>query len=196
MTMQSLARKVVVARKKIAAQMPDRFIWPTPWEWIAKLAEWQDAGHFSKELDFPKALGFYRGALEQAQAAEPSIRLLIHGDPEKRREPAFLEVLRIGDQFPDVPVAYYWLMEIQWRVCRGIPPATEAEFAELSAWFEANEERLERLADSSGLFDVGAVAGRAAGMSGLRCGTDRGPRGAGEVAEDIRQLRAQYGGPG
>jgi hypothetical protein len=104
--------------------------------------------------------------------------------------------LRIGVRFPDVPVAYEWLMEILWRVQRGILPVTKSEFAEWGAWFEANAERLERLADSSGLFDVGAVAGRAAGMSGLRCGTDRGPRGAGEVAEDIRQLRAQYGGPG
>ena len=62
MTMQSLARKLAVARKKIAAQMPDRSIWPTPWEWIAELEEWQDAGRFSKELNFPKALAFYRVA--------------------------------------------------------------------------------------------------------------------------------------
>jgi hypothetical protein len=190
MTMQSLARKVVVARKIIAAQMPDRFIWPTPWEWIAKFEEWQVAGHFSKEPDLPKALAFYRGALEQALAADPSIESRIHGDPHKRREPAFLEVLRIGDRFPDVPVAYNWLMEIQWRVCRGIPPVTEAEFAALGAWFEVYEERLATLADSSGLFDVGC--GRRTCCWYIRSALRVGPRveGAGEVAEDIRRLRS------
>jgi hypothetical protein len=196
MTMQSLARKLAVARKKIAAQMTDRPIWPTPWDWIAQFEELQDAGQFSKELDFPKALAFYRGALEQALAADPSIESRIHGDPHKRREPPFLEVLRIGDQFPDVPVASNWLMEIQWRVCRGIPPVTEAEFEELGAWFEANEERLATLADSSGLFDVGG--GRRTCCWHIRSALRAGPRveGAGESAEDIRQLRARYGDRG
>jgi len=196
MTMQSLAKKVAVARKKMAAQMPDCFIWPTPWEWIAQFEEWQRAGHFSKETDFPKALAFYRDALEQALAADPSLAPLIHGDPQKRREPAFLEVLRIGDQFPDVPAAYEWLSEMRWRSLRGIPPVTEAEFAELSAWLEANEEWLEALAGRSSLLDVGH--GRKTCCWHIRSALRAGPRveGAGESAEDIRQLRARYGDPG
>ena len=55
-----------------------------------------------------------------------------------------------------------------------IPPVTEAEFAELSAWIEANAERLERLADSSGLFDVGR--GRRTCCGNVRFALRDGPR--------------------
>jgi hypothetical protein len=66
----------------------------------------------------------------------------------------------------------------------------------LGAWFEVYEERLATLADSSGLFDVGH--GRRTCCSSIRYALRQGPRaeGAGELAEDIRQLRARYGDRG
>jgi hypothetical protein len=104
-----------------------------------------------------------------------------------------LACLRIGEQFPDVPVAFEWLTEIVWRVRREIPPMTEAEFTELAGWFAANEERLAGLADPSSLFDVGR--GRKTCCWYIRNALRAGPRaeGAGESAEDIRQLRTRYG---
>ena len=58
------------------------------------------------------------------------------------------------------------------------------------------EERLAKLADSSSLFDVGR--GRKTCCWYVREALQDGPRveGAGESAEDIRQLRARYEVPG
>jgi hypothetical protein len=127
---------------------------------------------------------------------KPTIRRLNREFMAIRISVASLPSWSVCGRFPDVLVGHDWLMEMLWRVQRGIPPVTEAEFAELGAWFEANEERLATLADSSGLFDVGH--GRRTCCSSIRYALRQGPRaeGAGELAEDIRQLRARYGDRG
>ena len=191
--MATLNARLAQLRSRLVESMPTCDPWPAPWDTLVEFEKCAD--EFADEPDFAKAVQFFRQAMEQALAAGPSTGSRIHGDPNKRREPAFLEVLRLGDQFPDVPVAYEWLSEMRWRLLRGIPPVGEAEFAELSAWFEANEERLDRLADSTGLFDVGCD--RRTCCWHVRAALRAGPRaeGAGEAAEDIRQLQARYGNP-
>lgn len=59
------------------------------------------------------------------------------------------------ERFPDVLPEFTSLSEIVGRTSRGVPPVTEAEFAELGAWFRENEKRLAELADSSSLLHVG-----------------------------------------
>jgi hypothetical protein len=76
---------------------------------------------------------------------------------------------------------------------KGAPPVTELEFQELGAWFEQNDERLSNLCKPSGLLDCGN--GRTTSTSSIRYGIQRGPRDleAGELAVELRQLRARYG---
>jgi hypothetical protein len=92
-----------------------------------------------------------------------------------------------------VAAAWRWLAELHDRVVRGIPPLSEAEFAELAGWFRANEERLRRLALPSSLLDVGD--GRKTAIADVRWQVGRGARllGAGELAQTLRQLRERYG---
>jgi hypothetical protein len=79
------------------------------------------------------------------------------------------------------------------RLREGIPPATEAEFAELAGWFKRNDERLYRLALPSQRLDLGD--GRMTSCGNLRAGLAKGARAreAGKLAEDVRRLRARYG---
>lgn len=190
MTTRTLARRVSVARNLLAARTPAERGWLDLAGWLARLEECERAGHFNQETDFPRALAFYLAALAEAPAAEPATEPQT-SDP--RPVPAFVEHLRIGDRYPDVAAAAGWLREIAWRVECGIPRVTETEFAELAAWFEANEQRLASLADASTLRDVGC--GRRTCCWSIRHALRAGPRadGAGEVAEVIRQLRARYG---
>jgi hypothetical protein len=182
MSMRAISKQIEKAKKALAARAPVRSAWPDTEEWIAQLKESERAGYFRNEPDFPKALALYLDALGRARAAGQPVESDVPADQRPRYE-----------RFPDELAEYYWISEISWRVFRGIPPVTEAEFAELGAWFAANEERLEGLADSSSLLNVGR--GRKTCCWYIRFALRQGPRaeGAGESAEDIRQLRARYG---
>src|SRR5262245_31908575 len=96
-------------------------------------------------------------------------------------------------RFPKLAAAWRPLAEILERTLEGSPRVSEAEFAELADWFRTNDRRLYGLSLPSQLLDVGG--GRQTTTVNVRCGLIRGFRapGAGELAEDLRRLRARYG---
>jgi hypothetical protein len=69
---------------------------------------------------------------------------------------------------------------------------TEAEFAEVAEWFHRNYERLYRVSQPSQLLDLGG--GKHTSNADIRYGLAQGARAcrAGELAEDLRQLRGRY----
>jgi hypothetical protein len=97
-------------------------------------------------------------------------------------------------RFPEVLAGWFWLEEMAERVDGGVPPVTEEEFAELAAWLDDNHQRLWDACQPSQLLDVGG--GRRRPCADLRYGAARGPRakGAGELAQDLRLLRARAAG--
>ena len=79
---------------------------------------------------------------------------------------------------------------------QSIPPCSEAEHAELAAWFAEHEPGLDAVAKQNnrdGLMGVGN--GRRLMCWNVRYDLRAGPRGegSGQVAEEIRQLRVRYG---
>jgi hypothetical protein len=152
-------------------------------------------GDFAAEPDFPRALAFYRDALQRAQAqADPPF------DPPTDFMPnmADLPDLRLLNwrtkaRFPDLDAGWWWLAEMHDRVRSGVPPVTETEFRELAAWFDAHDDRLYRQSLPSQLLDLGG--GRCTASANVRYGLAKGPRAfrAGKVADDVRHLRALYG---
>jgi hypothetical protein len=158
-------------------------------DWLERYEAWGQAGHFAAELDFPKALAWYRQAVQQARATNdppfdpPMDYLPVLPLRQRRRE------WRCGRHFPSVDAAWWWLFEMLRRVAKGKPPVTEAEFQALAAWFEANAARLFQRDQG---FDLGS--GRATSVVAIRCGLASGPRALGvtAVVEDLRQLKAQY----
>jgi hypothetical protein len=160
-------------------------------DWLAAFEEWGRQGMFDAEPDFPIALAFLRGALTRAHASndptyDPPADFCPFEKPHLR-----LEYWRGKERFPDVCNGLTWLFEFHCRVSDGVPPVTEVEFRQLAEWFHANETRLSGLARSE-LLDVGG--GRQTACFNIRHRLEHGPRelGAGEVAEDIRQLKARY----
>src|SRR5262245_49935690 len=97
----------------------------------------------------------------------------------------------LSEPSDDLP-AEAWRLEMLRRTRDGKPLVTEAEFAELARWFDANADRLYRMAGGQLLQLPG---GRETTTANVRYGLWRGARaiGAGEVAEDLRQLRRLYG---
>jgi hypothetical protein len=157
-------------------------------DWLERFAAWGEAGPFAAEVDFPKALAWYRQAVQQARAAsdppfDPPADYL-PGLPLRQRRRDW----RRGRRYPDVDAAWWWLFEMLRRVAKGKPPVTESEFQALAAWFEANAARL--FQREQGL-DLGS--GRTTSVVAIRCGLARGPRALGvtEVVEELRQIRAQ-----
>jgi hypothetical protein len=158
-------------------------------DWLERYAAWGEAGHFAGEPDFPKALAWYRQAVQQARAARdppfdpPADYLPDLPLGQRRRE------WRRGRHYPDVDTAWWWLVEMLRRVVQGKPPVTEAEFQGLAAWFHAHEVQL---GQSELLVDLGA--GRQTSVGYLRYRLELGPRvkGATEVVEELRRLRAQH----
>jgi hypothetical protein len=164
-------------------------------DWLERYEAWGRAGAFAAEPDFPTALAFYRDALARAKAqADPPFDPPADFMPNLADLPhARLLNWRTSQRFPDVDAGWWWLSEMFGRVSDGAPPATEAEFAELADWFAANDERLYQLSLPSQLIDLGG--GRKTSTANVRWRLAVGPRakGAGEVAEDLRRLRALYG---
>ncbi len=169
--------------------------WRTEEEWLALFEECGRRGAFAGEPDFPAALAAYRGAMRQAAAHtdppfDPPADFMpsLAGSPERR-----LLEWRTPERFPAVDAAWEWLAELLSRVAKGIPPAPEAEFSELGRWFDANAARLHQLFPT-GALDLGA--GRTVSLPDLRYRVARGPRvhGAGELAEQLRRLKAHAEG--
>jgi hypothetical protein len=163
-------------------------------DWLAAFEAWGRAGRFAHEADFPVALAAYRDALSKAAADDdppfyPPADFL-PGEPEWWR----LEEWRRPRWYDGVRTARRWLSEMLGRLREGIPLVTGAEFAELAEWFKRNDERLYRLALPSQLLDLND--GRLTSCGSLRHDIAKGPRarGAGKLAEDLRRLRARYGG--
>jgi hypothetical protein len=131
-------------------------------EWLARFEECGRLGLFDDEPDFETALEVYRAAVEAAEAEGREDRNL----PE-----------------------WWWLSEMLGRVLDGRPPVTEAEFVDLSEWFEVNEARL---CQDGSVFDLGD--GESVSLADVRSGLWKGPRGSGatEVVERLRRLRARY----
>jgi hypothetical protein len=178
-----------------AAQARPHDDWLTEEDWLACYEDWGRQGHFQGEPDFPSALAAYRQALEQARAGtDPPF------DPPDDFMPGLddlpqLRLLNWRDKyrFPAVHAAWEWLAEMLHRITEGTPPVTEAEFHELAEWFRANDARLYTLSAPSHLLDLGG--GRTTDATNVRYQLSKGPRvlRAGEVAEDVRRLRARYG---
>ena len=87
---------------------------------------------------------------------------------------------------------FVWLCEFFDRLHDGVPPVTEAEFAELGAWFLAHEDRLWTICLPSELLDLGDSDFESFGN--VRWGITKGPResGAGETAVWLRRIRESY----
>jgi hypothetical protein len=162
--------------------------------WLAAFEAWGRAGRFAHEPDFPVALDAYRAAIAEAVAGtDPPFYPpadFLPGEPEWWR----LEEWRRPRWYYGVLAAWWWLYEMLDRRRKGIPPVAEAEFAELAEWFKRNDERLYRLALPSQLLDLSD--GRRTSCGDLRAGLAKGARAreVGKLAEDVRRLRARYGG--
>jgi hypothetical protein len=165
-------------------------------DWLESFAEAGRRGCFAAEPDFPLALAAYRDAVRiAAVAADPPFFPppdFLPGRPERRR----VEEWRRPRNYPGVRAAFQWLLELWGRVERGTPPVTEAEFAGLAAWFEANAGRIYESTRPSQQVPLGG--GRTTTVALVRSKLWRGARalGAGEAAEDVRQLMALYGRAG
>ncbi len=160
-------------------------------DWLAIFEELGRDGIFDAESDFPVALAFFRDALARAHASiDPPFDPPPDFQPEQRFPHLRRECWRTG-RFPDIDEGFMWLAEMSDRVDEGIPPVSEAEFRELTVWFAANDARLQQLLPNAAL-DVGN--GRRLWCSNIRYYLAKGPRadGAGQLAEDIRQLKHRY----
>jgi hypothetical protein len=195
MTIRGLFKRVegLVGQLPAPARPDD---WLTEEDWPGRFEAWGRAGLFAGEPDFPAVLAGYRRALAQARSrADPPF------DPpadfmSNLADLPHLRLLNWRNRFriPEVHAAWEWLAELHHRTCTGIPPVIEAEFNESAGWFRDNDDRLARLCQPSGLLELGN--GRRITAANLRYGLARGPGvpGAGELAEELRRLKARYGG--
>jgi hypothetical protein len=160
-------------------------------EWLAAFEEAGRRGWFDAEPDFPKALQFYRQALQTARSqANPTWdppEDFLPRTPEDRRR---FEWHRAW--FAAVSEGLNWLQAMAWRRARHTPPVGEAEYYQLAAWLRANRWRLEaRSADHLCLVDLGW--GRTSAFN-LELLMESGPRqtDAGVLAEAVRQLQRKF----
>jgi len=135
------------------------------------LREFEDLGRqrfFQGEPDFPAALEKYRLALATLPTTRPSA------------------------PSPEVDQAFFWMYELFDRVCRGIPPVTAAEFADLQAWFTAHDSRLYQLSLPTQMLDL--RDGQRVAPGSVRYDLRKGSHaiGAGEVAQVVRRLRVLF----
>ena len=194
MTMRTRLKRLEVKVRRMQPAEKDRWDDLCEEEWLELFEAWGDEGYFAGEPDFPTALAFYRDALQRAGTqTDPPDDFL----PNLTDLPALRRLnWRNQVRFPDVHAGWDWLAEMLRRVQEGIPPVSAAEFEVLAHWFQINEDQLYRLAVPSYALEVDA--GRTVALANLRYGLRQGVRssGAGELAEDLRQLRARYGGGG
>jgi hypothetical protein len=173
----------------------DALNWLAEEGWLEHFEALGRAGVFAREPDFPQALETYRAALRRAAAqTDPPFEPPADFLPQLKDQPGLrLLQWRGPSRFPEVQVSWEWLAEMLDRMAGRRPPLTEAEYADLAAWFSDNAGRLDRASRPAGLLDLGG--GRTAVLANLRYRLPRGARvvGAGELAEDIRRLRSRYG---
>ena len=166
-------------------------------DWLAWFTQVGKEKRFARELDFPVALALLRDELAMARAStDPPFDPPEDFQPDQRHLHIRRENWRHAGRFPALCEALGWLGEMLDRARDGIPPVTVAEHAELAAWFAAHEPGLAVVAkqlNPDGLMSVGS--GRRVVCWYVRYDLRAGPRGegSGQVAEDIRQLRARYG---
>jgi hypothetical protein len=196
MTIRKRLKRLEDKARRLPVAAEDRWEDVRDEDWLELFAAWGEQGHFSAEPDFAAALDFYRDAVQHAKRQiDPPF------DPPADFMPNMTDLphLRFRNwrdvvRFPDVHAGWDWLMEMLCRVQQNIPPVSVSEFAELREWFQANEARLYQLSAPSVLLDVGE--GKFLSLTDLRYGLHRGVRasGSGTLAEDIRRLKAHYGG--
>jgi hypothetical protein len=152
-------------------------------DWLEVFVQHARDGTLEREPDFPVALAAYRDALARAQT-DPAF---YPGGAAHRPD------LRSQAHFPELDGALLWLVEMLRRHLDKVPPVSEAQFADLHAWFDASSQRLYQLALPSQLLQL--EDGRTTSTSTLRYCLDGGPRkgGSGKVARDVRWLRNKYG---
>lgn len=161
--------------------------------WLALVEKLGRDGGFDGEPDFSTAVVLYGTALARARASshfpfEPPADFQPHERDRHRRRVSW----RTEERFPELAAAGEWLCEMLGRLRDGVPPVSEAEFANLAVWFRANEARLYEL--SLPMQSLELSAWRQTSCSEVSFALDRGPRvrGAGQVAEDVRRLKVRY----
>jgi hypothetical protein len=179
-----------LARLERAAPKPPEPAGPvTDEDWLAAFEDMGRQKMFAAEPDFPRALAEYRRVVTKHREKPeiPADFMPLVANPEER-----LRWWRAPLEANEVNEVFMWLAGMFERVSTGVPPVTEAEFAELASWFEANQDRLRALAGYSGLLDLGD--GRRDSVPNLVYQVRKGPRdlSAGEVADTLRQLRERY----
>ena len=205
--------KLASRLKKLEAQVAARPVeqdWPDEGDWLDQYAAWGAKGLFRHEPDFATALADARAAVARAKGSidppwlPPADFEIGAGAAAPGYEKQRAAVRRYdwrSRHFPQVRAALGWLHEMRHRAVEGIPPVSEAEFAELAAWHAANAERLDRLADErrpAQLLDVGLIGSvihRVRVRSWMvRCELRHGPRAedSGRCAETIRRLRVMF----
>jgi hypothetical protein len=161
-------------------------------QWLIIFQEEEAKGVYVDERDFPLALASFQQAIEDAGHESPPFF-----PPEDfRTDLALVERIvewRRPRFYPKVRAALTWLFEISHRAHNGIPPLTTQEFEELRRWFQANDSKLRKASDRSGLLPL--EDGRTVSFANIHFGLQLGPRefGAGELAQTIRKLKGFYG---
>ena len=181
-------RKLLPALDRLAPPDPDTPL--SPDDWLGLFTLHGENVLEDREPDFPTALGLFRAALAAAKAGtDPP-----YDPPASFRSPALTRAGRAADwrsvrRFPALWDAWRWPAEMTERAMLGIPPVAEAEFAELKAWFAANEADVVARVGEHFVLD-----GKRVSMTRVRHGLKRGPRvpGAGKTAEWIRKLQLHF----
>jgi hypothetical protein len=186
MTLLRRLHRLEDAARRVVASRPKERV--TALSWLRCFETWGQQGLYAAEPDFPAALAFYREAVERARA-----RGLLQLPPAARTVTS-LSRERLTERDLELAVGWRWLLEMTRRARQGVPPVTETEFAELSAWFHAHAADLERRLQPERWFNMGDC--RLLMVGNILESLGRGPRelGAGRVAEDVRLLRVRYGG--
>jgi hypothetical protein len=192
MALRQRLRRLEERLRRTAGQhgeAPENLSELTAEDWLERFEAWGEAGHFVAELDFPKALAWYRAAVQQARVAsdppfDPPADYL-PGLPVRQRRRDW----RHGRHYSGIDAAWWWLFEMLRRVAKGKPPVSEAEFASLVVWFHAHAAQL---GPGEHLVDLGA--GRQTSVGYLRYRLALGPqvKGATEVVEELRRIHAQH----
>lgn len=157
-------------------------------EWLAAFEDMARDGVLDAEPDFPRALALGRTALTGARASvDPPFDPPAHFMPGHPNPRLRSQSWRSAARFPELTAVLNRLFEIVGRAVEGEPSVTEAEFAELAAWFAAHDAEL------AALGALECEDGRFVWHMNVRYDLTHGSRaiGARRVAEDVRRLRAR-----